>query len=69
MAQPDRYSAMKVEIFREAESAAEAAARYLAEECRLAVAARGRFAVAFSGGSTPWLMLRAFARENRGRSG
>ena len=63
MAQSDRRYTMKVEIFRDAESAAVAAAKHLAEECRVAVAARGRFIVAFSGGSTPWPMLRAMARE------
>jgi 6-phosphogluconolactonase/glucosamine-6-phosphate isomerase/deaminase len=30
----------------------------------VAVAARGRFIVAVSGGHTPWQMLRALANEN-----
>jgi len=34
-----------------------------AAEARAAVAARGRFIVAFSGGHTPWQMLRALADE------
>src|SRR6185436_2851052 len=33
----------------------------IAEEARKAVADRGRFVAAVSGGHTPWLMLRAFA--------
>jgi 6-phosphogluconolactonase/glucosamine-6-phosphate isomerase/deaminase len=33
----------------------------MAEEARAAVAARGRFIIAVSGGHTPWLMLRALA--------
>lgn len=35
----------------------------MAAQARAAVAARGRFVVAVSGGSTPWLMLRALAGE------
>ena len=45
------------------EVAAEAA-RTMAAEARASVAARGRFVVALSGGSTPWLMLRALADED-----
>jgi len=40
------------------------AAALVAESARSAVAARGRFAVALSGGTTPWPMLRALARED-----
>ena len=36
----------------------------IAEEARAAVAVRGRFAAAFSGGHTPWQMLRALAGED-----
>ena len=52
---------MDIEIFPDAESAAEEAARMIAAEARRAVAARGRFVVAFSGGRSPWLMLCALA--------
>jgi 6-phosphogluconolactonase len=38
------------------------AAALLAERARSAVAARGRFTLALSGGSTPWLMLEHLAR-------
>lgn len=54
---------MKIEILPNASAAADAAAKFLAAECRVAVAARGRFVVALSGGTTPWLMVRAFTRE------
>ena len=40
------------------------AAKVIAEEGRGAVAARGRFIMAVSGGHTPWQMLRALARED-----
>ena len=39
------------------------AARIIAGEARAAVAARGRFSLAVSGGRTPWQMLRALAGE------
>ena len=54
---------MKVEVFRGAESVALRAASWLAAQAREAVAARGRFAFALSGGRTPWQMLRALATE------
>ena len=44
-------------------SVAQRAAAVIAEAARRAVAARGRFIVAVSGGRTPWLMLRALADE------
>src|SRR5262245_65975380 len=40
-----------------------AASAFLAGECRAAIEARGRVVVALSGGTTPWLMLRALTRE------
>lgn len=55
---------MKIEVFSDTSATARAAAAFLAEECRAAIAARGRFVVALSGGTTPWLMVRAFARED-----
>jgi len=54
---------VKVEVFRDAESVALRAASWLAAQAREAVAARGRFAFALSGGRTPWQMLRALATE------
>src|SRR5438128_10837176 len=63
---PDaKWSApVKIEIFPDAASAARAAAVFVAAESCAAIAARGRFVAALSGGSTPWLMLRALARED-----
>jgi len=54
---------MKIEALADADSVARAGAALTAEEARGAVAARGRFIVAFSGGHTPWKMLRALADE------
>jgi len=55
---------MKVETFADADSVAREAAAIVAAEARAAVDARGRFVMAVSGGHTPWLMLRALARED-----
>jgi 6-phosphogluconolactonase len=55
---------MKVETFADADSVAREAAAIVAAEARAAVDARGRFIMAVSGGHTPWLMLRALAREH-----
>ena len=54
---------MKIKIKDDADSAAREAAAFIAESARAAVAARGRFIMAVSGGHTPWLMLRALANE------
>jgi 6-phosphogluconolactonase len=54
---------MKVEIFADADSVAQQAATFIAAEARSAVAARGRFIMAVSGGHTPWVMLRALSGE------
>jgi len=54
---------VKIEIFPDAASVASAAAVFIAAESRAAIASRGRFVAALSGGSTPWLMLRAFGAE------
>jgi 6-phosphogluconolactonase len=55
---------MEIRIFPDAETAARAAAKVIAAEARTAVAARGKFVFAVSGGKTPWQMLRALAGEN-----
>src|SRR5215813_12874526 len=55
---------MNVEVLETVESVAQKAADIIAEEARKAVAARGCFVVAVSGGHTPWLMLRAHAAAN-----
>ncbi len=55
---------MKIEVFADANVVAQEAAALVAAEARAAVAARGCFVMAVSGGHTPWLMLRALARED-----
>jgi 6-phosphogluconolactonase len=54
---------MKIEIFADADSVAREAATIIATDARAAVADRGRFIMAVSGGHTPWVMLRALAEE------
>src|SRR4029077_1267387 len=54
---------MKIEVFSDADSVARKAAALIASEARSAVARRGSFIMAVSGGHTPWIMLRALAGE------
>jgi len=55
---------MKVEVFPDADTVAREAAAIVAAKARAAIAERGRFIMAVSGGRTPWLMLRALAHED-----
>ena len=52
---------MNLEVLADDDAVARAAAAFIAGEARAAVAARGRFTIAVSGGRTPWVMLRALA--------
>ncbi len=52
---------MYLEVLADVESVARHAAEVIADEARAAVKARGCFAVAISGGRTPWVMLRALS--------
>jgi len=54
---------MNVEILPDIPSLAKRAAGVIAADARAAVAARGRFIMAVSGGKTPWVMLRELANE------
>src|SRR5262249_17932475 len=54
---------IKIETLPDADAVARAGAAFTAAEARAAVAARGRFVMAVSGGHTPWTMLRALADE------
>src|ERR1700733_13331214 len=54
---------MKIEIFADADEVARQAADIIAADARAAVAARGRFIMAVSGGHTPWVMLRDLAED------
>jgi 6-phosphogluconolactonase len=55
---------MEVLVLADADAAAREAARVIAAEARAAVAGRGRFVAALSGGRTPRRMLRALAGED-----
>jgi 6-phosphogluconolactonase/glucosamine-6-phosphate isomerase/deaminase len=55
---------MKLEVFDQGNLVARAGAAIIAADARAAIAARGRFALAVSGGHTPWIMLRALAVED-----
>jgi 6-phosphogluconolactonase len=55
---------MKLEVFDDDNAVAKAAAATIAADARAAVAARGRFIMAVSGGKTPWAMLRELANES-----
>ena len=53
----------ELRILSDADAVAAEAALRIAREAREAIASRGRFLLAVSGGRTPWVMLRALARE------
>ncbi|HUO28533.1 MAG TPA: 6-phosphogluconolactonase [Bryobacteraceae bacterium] len=53
---------MKLEILNSVQAVAERAAAQIAAKAVEAVAERGRFVMAVSGGHTPWLMLEALAK-------
>jgi 6-phosphogluconolactonase len=55
---------LELRVLADADAVAREAALFVAEQAREAVAAHGRFVVAFSGGHTPWQMLRALAGED-----
>ena len=55
---------MKIEVLADSDAVAKAAAAVIAADARAAVAARGRYVFAVSGGTTPWVMLRALAGED-----
>lgn len=54
---------MQIEILSDADAVARRAAEFIAADARAAVAARGQFTLAVSGGTTPWHMLRALADQ------
>jgi 6-phosphogluconolactonase len=54
---------MRYEVLSDSEAVAKRAAEVIAEKARGAVAARGLFVMAVSGGTTPWLMLFALTEE------
>ncbi|HMC55065.1 MAG TPA: 6-phosphogluconolactonase, partial [Gemmatimonadaceae bacterium] len=54
---------MRIETLADADAVARTGAAFTAGEARAAIAARGRFIMAVSGGRTPWTMLRALADQ------
>jgi 6-phosphogluconolactonase len=54
---------VKIEVYPDDEAVARSAAAIIAVDLRAAVASRGRFVMAVSGGRTPWRMLRVLAGE------
>jgi len=54
---------MKIQVQSDADAAATAGAKFIADQAREAVAARGRFVMAVSGGHVPWQMFRILASE------
>jgi 6-phosphogluconolactonase len=55
---------MEIKVLASDEAVAREGAAIIAAEARAAVAARGHFVLAVSGGQTPWLMLRDLAGED-----
>ena len=55
---------IKTEVFADPDTVAREAAKFIAAEARAAVANRGSFVMAVSGGHTPWVMLRELATED-----
>jgi len=54
---------MKIQVQSNADEAAKAGAKRIAASAREAIAARGRFVMAVSGGHEPWRMFRVLASE------
>jgi len=55
---------MRIEALADADAVARTGAVFTAGEARAAIAARGRFVMAVSGGRTPWTMLRTLADQD-----
>jgi 6-phosphogluconolactonase len=55
---------MKIQVYADTGTVALVAAELIAKEARDAVATRGKFVMAVSGGKTPWIMLRDLAQED-----
>jgi 6-phosphogluconolactonase len=55
---------MQTDILATADAVAQSAAKFIAAQSHAAIALRGRFKFAVSGGHTPWQMLRALASES-----
>jgi len=54
---------MKIKVYADADAVALEAAKLIAKAAQEAVAVRGKFVIAVSGGKTPWMMLRDLAKQ------
>src|ERR1700747_1982607 len=54
---------MRIQVQSDADAAATAGAKFIADQAREAIAVRGRFVMAVSGGHVPWQMFRILANE------
>ena len=54
---------MKIKVYADADAVALEAAKLIAKAAQEAVAVRGKFVMAVSGGKTPWIMLRDLAKQ------
>src|SRR6185295_18848967 len=54
---------MRIQVYSDSDAATTAGAKFIAAQAREAIAARGRFVMAVSGGHVPWRMFRILARE------
>jgi 6-phosphogluconolactonase len=54
---------MKIKVYADAAAVALEAAKLIAKAAQEAVAVRGKFVMAVSGGKTPWMMLRDLAKQ------
>lgn len=54
---------MKIKVYSDAAAVALEAAKLIAKAAQEAVAVRGKFVIAVSGGKTPWMMLRDLAKQ------
>ena len=57
------WPGLGIQVLADTEAVAREAAAFIAEEAQAAVAARGAFLLAVSGGHTPWQMLRVLAKQ------
>src|SRR5947207_14564984 len=60
---------MRIQVQSDADAAATAGARVIADQAREAIAARGRFAMAVSGGHVLWQMFRDPGQRNNAVEG
>src|ERR1700752_3076266 len=55
---------MNIDVYPDPDTVAREAAKLIAKAAHDAVATRGKFVMAVSGGKTPWVMLRNLVQEN-----